>query len=215
MPLSLSIIIYLYPTHKYLHTFTYWSVSNSFAVSQRFCRIFPTPLLTVRVGISQAMHRVSPSPEINSVTSVNCYWFVSLCMRWSPTPNGGEKWFHVYRMYGKQEKTCLLPSKDIVKHVACKVFKCINCWHEDYCGVRVGGFFLFPLAMISPLQPPSASFVYHISLMGWLSCAYNITELHLCRSEFLMIYKWHFYRGTVIYQYLFQSGIICCCTLAR
>ncbi len=59
----------------------------------RDCQIFPTLLLTVSVGISWVMHRASLSPEINTVTSVKCYRFVSSCMRWPPAPDGGKSDF--------------------------------------------------------------------------------------------------------------------------
>lgn len=46
MPLSISTIIYSYLCRQYLYTFSYWSVSNSSAVSQRLLD-FWTLLLTV------------------------------------------------------------------------------------------------------------------------------------------------------------------------
>lgn len=132
-----------------------------------FFSALQTLLLTAGIGISQVVHRGAHlSTEINTVTSVQCYWLVSSCMRQPPTLKK-EKWVYSVNMWS-------------ILHV--EIFKSINLWHQDHCGHRVGDVFNFSprSACKEILLMWCLLYVYHSSLSG---CNRVTFQAMLCSVE--------------------------------
>lgn len=127
MPLSISIVIYLYPCHANLYTY---QSQTHLQFLRDFVR-FSTMLLTASVGITQVMHHASPRPVINAVTSVKWSWFVSSCMTWPPTPDGGKSDFKNSECMENNKNTPREYKVKHVEHIACKILQ--NIWKRISC----------------------------------------------------------------------------------